>query len=91
MEHGAEPLGRCFSKVPHGLRSCWALKVKLSLFLAMRWLVGVGLVLLGLCIGTGGMHCIRISELRKLRGLPMEGGAWKCPFPYRIQAFSYEI
>ena len=60
-----------------------ALAARFPQFHAMRWLVGVGLVLLGLCIGTGGMHCIRISELKKLQGLPKEGTAGRWPFTYR--------
>ena len=37
------------------------------------WLLGVGLVLAGLLVGTGGMHLIRTSELKKLSGHVLEG------------------
>ncbi|CAK8997078.1 unnamed protein product [Durusdinium trenchii] len=39
----------------------------------MRWLMGVALVLIGLAIGTAGMHFIRISELKKNSGNLLEG------------------
>ncbi|CAE7936458.1 unnamed protein product, partial [Symbiodinium sp. KB8] len=37
------------------------------------WLVGVGLVLAGLVLGTCGMHLIRVSELKKQSGHVAEG------------------
>ena len=40
---------------------------------AAMWLVGVGLVLAGLVVGTCGMHLIRTSELKNQSGHITEG------------------
>ena len=49
---------------------------------AMKWLVGVLLVLVGLTLGTTGMHLIRMSELKKKDGHDKSYVYYVCGMPY---------